>query len=178
MRIGELLALCVQDVDLFKAVVYVRRNVYCGHEGTPKTKSGERRIPLAALLLPLLSDWLKVREGQSEWLFPSQAGTPLHDRNLLRRRVWPVCDRLKIPRFGWHSLRHTFATVAANNGVPLPVLKLLLGHTGSDVTMLYVHSLEREARQAVETVAGVLFPSVPISRQFSVVPETAKVRIQ
>lgn len=51
--------------------------------------------------------------------------------------------------------------MVANNGVPLPVRKLLLGHSGADVTMLYVHSLEAEARDAVEVIAPILFPIVP-----------------
>lgn len=161
LRVGELLALRIQDVDLSAGFLYVRRDVYCGHVGTPKTKAGERRVPLASILFPSLQRWLKVRLALSEWFFPSERGTPLRDRNVLTRRIWPVCDRLDIPRFGWHSLRHTFSTIAANAGVPLPVLKLLLGHGGSDVTMLYVHGLEGEARAAVEKVAGVLCPSVP-----------------
>jgi integrase len=178
LRIGELLALRVEDVDLSRGLVYVRRDVYCGQVGSTKTPSSERRVPLARVLLPFIHAWLAVRSAQSEWLFPSEAGTPFQDRNLLRRKLWPACDRLEIPRFGWHSLRHTFVTVALSNGVPLPVVKAIVGQKGSDVTMLYFHSLEPEARRAVETVAGVLCPTVPKVENYPLTPTTGRVLIQ
>jgi integrase len=106
LRIGELLALCVEDLDLVGLRLYVRRNVYCGRVGTTKTKASEREIPLASALVSDIASWLTVRPGRSEWLFPSEAGTPYHDRNLLTRNVHPICDSLGIQRFGWHSLRH------------------------------------------------------------------------
>jgi site-specific recombinase XerC len=85
--------------------------------------------------------WLAIRPQDSHWLFPNDAGNPYYDRNLLRRRVWPVCDQLSIPHFGWHSLRHTFTTYGGNSGVPLPVLQSLLGHTSMETTMIYTHPL-------------------------------------
>lgn len=178
LRIGELLALRVEDADLTRALLYVRRDVYCGQLSSPKTPSSERRVPLARVLISLIQEWLESRGTQSEWLFPSEAGTPFQDRNLLLRKLWPACDRLEILRFGWHSLRHTFVTVALNNGVPLPVVKAIVGQKGSDVTMGYFHSLEPEARRAVETVAGVLCPSMPKFEQIPPTPAMGRVLIQ
>ena len=107
LRIGEILGIRVGDVDLTGRLLYVRRDVYRGHvQDVPKTKHSERGIPLAAILVAAIQQWLEIRPGGSDWLFPSKAGTPHHDRNLLRREVWPVDDRLDVPRFGWHSLRH------------------------------------------------------------------------
>ena len=114
------------------------------------------------VLLFDIHSWLAVRPERSEWLFPSQSGTPLHDRNLLRRKVWPVCDRLSIARFGWHTLRHTFSTHGGTSGVPLPVMQSLLGHTSAETTMLYTHPLAGAQREAVEKLASILFPNVPI----------------
>jgi integrase len=94
-------------------------------------------------------------------LFPSEAGTPLNNRNVLYRHIWPVCDRLGIPRFRWHALRHTFSTYQGNEGVPTPVLQSLLGHAHANTTMIYTHPLREAEREAVEQLAGVLFPIVP-----------------
>ena len=41
--------------------------------------------------------------------------------------------------FGWHTFRHTYATRIATEGVPEHVLRRLLGHTTSKMTMRYVH---------------------------------------
>jgi integrase len=162
LRIGELLALRVEALDLTNARLHVRLNVYCGHVGTPKTKDSTRTIPLAVPLLADLHRYLQDTRITAGWLFPSAAGTPLRERNLLRRQVWPACDRLGIPRFGWHSLRHTFSTLGGSNGVPMPTLQSLLGHSSVETTMLYTHPLEAAQREAVNRVATILFPSVPI----------------
>jgi integrase len=79
----------------------------------------------------------------------------------MRRHLWPGCERLKLPRFGWHSLRHTFSTYNGNSGVAVPVLQSLLGHTSAETTMLYTHALEDKKRQAVEGLVRLLFPNVP-----------------
>jgi integrase len=161
LRIGELLGLYVEDVDLTRAVISVRRDVYRGHVGTPKTPGSERQVPLASSLIPVLTHWLGIRPAGSEWLFPSAARTPLRDRNLMRRHLWPACESLGITRFGWHSLRHTFSTYNGNAGVAMPVLQALLGHASPETTMIYTHPLEDVKRQAVENLARLLFPNVP-----------------
>jgi integrase len=161
LRIGELLALKLQDVDTTHARLCVRRDVYRGQVGTPKTPGSERQVPLASPLIPILQSWLSIRPTRSDWLFPSTAGTPLRDRNLMRRHLWPACARLGIPRFGWHSLRRTFSTLNGNAGVAVPVLQSLLGHASPETSMIYTHPLEDVKRQAVEDLAGLLFPNVP-----------------
>ena len=162
LRIGEILGLRVEDLDLARRSLHVQRNAYRGHvQETPKSRAGDRRIPLAPLIAGRVKRWLGQRAMASEWLFPSAAGTPYHDRNLLRRQVWPVCTQYGIGRFGWHSMRHTFSTYNGNHGVPLPVLQSLLGHANAETTMIYTHQLEGPQRQAVKALQGVLFPIVP-----------------
>jgi len=165
LRIGELLALKVHDVDTTHARICVRRDVYRGQVGIPKTPGSERQVPLASPLIPVLQSWLSRRSANSDWLFPSAAGTPLRDRNLMRRHVWPACSRLGIPRFGWHSLRHTFSTYNGNAGVAVPVLQSLLGHANPETTMIYTHPLEDVKRRAVEDLALLLFPNVPSEKK-------------
>ena len=127
MRIGENLALRVEDVDLLGGILQVRRDVCRGHvQDGPKTKRSERRVPSAAFLIAAIQAWMGKRPAGSGWLFPSDARTPYHERNLLRREVWPVCDRLEVPSFGWHSCRLSFTTYGGNSGVPMPVLQSVL----------------------------------------------------
>jgi len=163
LRIGEILGLKVSDLDLENRFFKVQRNIYRGQiQNTPKTAAGDRWVPIAAILLSALRRWLEVRPDGTEWLFPSSAGTPQYDRNLLRREVWHLCDRLEMPRFSWHSLRHTFSTHGGNSGVPLPVLQYLLGHASVETTMIYTHPLAEAQRRAVEQMALILFPNVPV----------------
>jgi len=162
LRIGEILALRVEDVNLLSGSVWVRRNVYRGHvQDAPKTKRSERQVPLASFVVAALRRWTELRPEASAWFFPSGAGTPHHDRNLLRREIRPACKKLGILPFGWHSLRHTFSTYSGNYAMPMPVLQSLLGHAKPETTMIYTHPLEGAQRQAVEKLAGILFPNVP-----------------
>jgi integrase len=122
-------------------------------------------------LLEALQVWLAVRPWESEWVFPNDAGKPYYDRNLLRRKLWPVCDQLGIPRFGWHSLRHTFSTYGGNSGVPLPVLQYLLGRASVETTMIYTYPLLEVERKAVEQIAALLLPSAPQRAEEGVQPK-------
>ena len=161
LRIGELLPLRLEDLDFNAGLLYVRRDYYRGHEQTTKTPRSERRFKLPLLLVNVLRQYLENRKSQSGLLFPNSAGTIFDDRNLIRREVEPVCDRLGISRFSWHALRHTFSTIAENHGVPISAVQSLLGHTSASTTMLYTHGQDDTKQAALETVARVLFPSVP-----------------
>lgn len=163
LRIGELLPLRIEDLDLSAGLLYVRRDYYRGHVQTPKTARSERRFKLPLLLVKVVKQYLENRKGQSDLLFPNSAGTIFDDRNLIRREVEPVCDLLGIPRFSWHTLRHTFSTIAENNQIPISAVQSLLGHTSPSTTMLYTHAQDDTKHAALETVSRVLFPNVPNS---------------
>jgi len=171
LRIGELLPLRLGDVDLGAGLLYVRRDYYRGHLQTPKTARSERLFKLPCFVADTLKRYLSERVSNSDLLFPNGAGTIFDDRNLIRREVEPVCDRLGIPRFSWHALRHTFSTIAENNRVPVSVVQSLLGHTSPSTTMLYAHAQDDAKQNALETVARVLFPNVPNSKEGQITVE-------
>ena len=154
--------------DLGASLLDVRRDYYRGHLQTPKTARSERQFKLPCFVVDTLKRYLGERVSKSDLLFPNAAGTIFDDRNLIRREVEPVCDRLGIPRFGWHTLRHTFSTIAENSRVPVSVVQSLLGHTSPSTTMLYAHAQDDAKQNALETVAGVLFPNVPNSGESQV----------
>ena len=55
-----------------------------------------------------------------------------------------------------HDLRHTVASQAALNGVPLPVVARLLGHSNVSMTMRYAHVGDREIEAAAERVGQTI----------------------
>ena len=55
-----------------------------------------------------------------------------------------LCEHLKIPRFQFHQLRHTFATRYLKNGGNIAKLKQLMGHSSILTTMIYEH-MDKEA---------------------------------
>ena len=85
-------------------------------------------------------------------------GTPLSDRNLINRQVYPVSERLGIAHFSWRSLRHTFSTLGGNEGtIPSVVMMRLLGHAKLSTTEKYMHELQSEQRAAMAKIENLIW---------------------
>jgi integrase len=92
-------------------------------------------------------------------VFASEKGAPLYAENILKRIIHPACERLGLPKVGWHTLRHTTATLL-HEQEPLRVAQAILGHSDLQTTLGYTHVLpgwQREAMKRLED--AVLFPS-------------------
>lgn len=63
------------------------------------------------------------------------------------------CRKIVIASF--HSLRHTFVSLSANAGVPLPVVQSIVGHCSTTMTRHYYHENEDVLRQAVEAIPAI-----------------------
>jgi site-specific recombinase XerD len=59
-----------------------------------------------------------------------------------------------IVAFGWHDLRHTFASHLIMRGVPLEAVQELLGHATIEMTMRNAHLSPTATRDAVRTLDG------------------------
>jgi integrase len=157
LRIGELLALRWRDVDLRAGLLRVSRTLYEGHFDEPKTRSSNRTVPLSAKAVEILSMVKPSAPDLDALVFCTKKGTPLSRRNLINRQLVPTCDELKIPRIGWHSLRHANATLLDAVGTPLGTVQSLLGHSSPEITRgIYLHSLPAGAREAVQKVEELL----------------------
>jgi integrase len=107
-----------------------------------------------------------------ELVFKTRLGTPLNPKNLLRR-ILPACVKLKLPVVGWHSFRHTHATLLGEVGESLRTAQAILGHSDLETTLnVYTHAIPESQKRAVDKVAELLFPSVP---KFSVATENRNI---
>jgi integrase len=161
LRIGELLALRWKHVDFAHDAIHVRETVYEGHFGTPKTKSGRRDVPMSQPVREALLAQPRAATGaDSETLiFASRNGTPLNAKNLLRRVLQPACRERGLPVVGWHSFRHTHATLLGEVGESLRTAQAILGHSDLKTTLnVYTHAIPESQKRAVGKVAGLLFP--------------------
>jgi integrase len=167
LRRSELFALRWGALDLEKGVLDVRESVYNGHFSTPKTRSSSRRVPLSSTVLKLLRDW-KANLGSVEdkdLVFPSRNGSAYRPDNILKRIIHPACERLKIPRVGWHAFRHTHATQLSELGENPKTAQAILGHSGLETTMqIYTHAVTGTMVRAEERLAQLLLdPNGPKS---------------
>ncbi len=161
LRIGELLGLRIEDVDLESGTLLVRRSIWRGEVGPTKTPGSERRFPLPPQIVELIHEYLVHRAVDSEWLFPTMKGGFHNDRTLFMRYIEPVIKKLGLLHFSWHSMRRTFLTYSARDGVTMPVLQSLAGHSNAQTTLRYIETFRDQKREALEQWASQLFPIVP-----------------
>ena len=152
LRIGELLALTWEDVDMKSGLIAVNKACHDKIEknGTarivelPKTPSSKRIIPVPKQLLPVLRQLKKT--GKCETVISSPEGKPIGIRSY-QRSFSLFLKKLGIAHKGFHSLRHTFATRALECGMDVKTLSEILGHKNAAITLnRYVHSLTEHKR--------------------------------
>ncbi|MDE0203262.1 MAG: site-specific integrase [Rhodospirillaceae bacterium] len=115
-------------------------------------KTGPRRVLLNAPALAILKR--QPRSG-SALVFPS----PLNpDRPFSRDlKLWnSIRKDAGLEDVRLHDLRHTFASHAVLQGVPLPVVSRLLGHRHPSMTLRYAHVGDRETEAAAERIGAAI----------------------
>lgn len=159
LRIGELLALRWQDLDLQKGFLSVRQTVYEGHFDEPKCKRSKRCIPLGPKCAEIFAVLKSAESAPSGLVFAARNGAPLSRRNLLNRQLKPVCKALGLTGVNWHWFRHAHATLLDSVGAPIGTTQALLGHSSSEITReAYIHSVPADARRVVGDVENLIGP--------------------
>ena len=116
---------------------------------------------------PVREALMAQRSGQTgaeaeNLVFASRKGKPITPKNLLRRVLPPACRELNLPAIGWHSFRHTHATLLGEVGESLRTAQAILGHSDVKTTLnIYTHAIPESQNRAVAKVAGLVLPSVP-----------------
>ena len=142
LRMGEINALTIKDIDLDNNVIHVRGTISKDADNKPflkettKTEAGMRDVPISASLKPYLEEALrKYRKNRESLLFYDHISKSVISTNQVNSYYKRVCSSVGINSDGQHALRHTFATRCIESGVPAVVLKTWLGHTDIHVTL-------------------------------------------
>jgi site-specific recombinase XerD len=101
----------------------------------------ERLVPLSPELRRRICRYRQVRDRkgiEGEFLFTGFGGIPWEKRNSTTS-LNVLQDHLGLPRFGWHRLRHSFATNYLRHGGDIVRLSIVLGHTQITTTQRYLH---------------------------------------
>lgn len=143
LRIGEILPLRYEDLDLAVGTLTVRRTLWRGKVYPPKTNGSRRTIKLPSLALDALRRHAQ-RNGQDGWVFPTSGGRPVAAHNFHRCDWKPTLKKAGLPETTrFHDLRHGAASLLLNQNVPVPVVSSYLGHANSSITMrVYAHMLD------------------------------------
>ncbi len=172
LRLGELLGLRWQDVDLESGTLSVRQQlVRTKSDGlcftTPKSAKGRRNVKLTSKAMHTLEDHrdrqLEQKQRLSDlWkdtglVFTSQVGTPLDPSNLTYHTFQPFLKRAGLPKIRFHDLRHTCATLLLGQNVNPKVVQEMLGHANISETMdTYSHVLPSMQETAVSGIENAL----------------------
>ena len=158
LRRGELLGLKWEDIDLQNGIIHVRRQVarVDGEvkEMPLKTKNSYRNISISQDAVAMLTEMEAHRS--SDYVFPSSTGGPISPdsvNNMLHR----VLKRAGLPSIRFHDLRHTFATLALQNGVDIKTVSGMLGHFSAGFTLdTYAHVTTSAQKEAARTMGNIL----------------------
>ena len=159
LRISEAVALQWRHLQLDGSAphVKVRRALVKGRMGPPKSRHGRRSVPLDGELVKALrqarkdSDW----PGEDDLVFPAGNGSPMSQSNLYR-------DALKLPReeanltwVGFHTFRHTCASMLFAQGRNAVQVQRWLGHHSPAFTLArYVHLLDGDLGEPLSLQGG------------------------
>jgi integrase len=160
MRIGEVLALRVQDLDFHRKLVKVRCSTYAGQIGTPKSKASIADLPMPPALESRLKRYLSsrhYRENDLGLLFANRRGRPYSANKLREKKLRPLLTRLGIPLAGFHAFRHAVASELIDSGAPITVVQAQLRHSDPRITLgLYGHVIPQSQRDALGSLAARL----------------------
>jgi integrase len=147
LRRAEIVNLRWEDLDFKKSMLHVRSD----SEYTPKGKR-PRSIPIHKTLVEALRE-IQDDKPRRGWVFPRTDGRAgLLGINAPTREFSELLKAAKI-KGRLHDLRHTFGSRLVREGVPLPVVKELMGHSDISSTMIYVHLYPGQYRDAIDRLS-------------------------
>ena len=142
MRIGEVLALKISDIDFNNNQINVSKtltrdiNYRVTIKESTKTRTGKRIIPIPRMIRKMLKERVTLTSNNGkEYLFLTKNGNYIDSRDankFLKSQLNEFMDSTDISS---HNLRHTYITRCAESGINPSVLKKLVGHKDIETTL-------------------------------------------
>jgi len=167
LRLGELIALSWEDVDLRRGSVSIQTTASEKGRGLARMGSAKTERSIRQVLLPSIAlDAIRAQKEaslaslalrRSPYVFPGDEGGALHGRNVRERYFKPLSKAAKLPKIRFHDLRHSYASLALAAGTPLKVVSETLGHATPEFTArVYQHVNATMQKDAAKTMDDVL----------------------
>jgi integrase len=174
LRLGELLGLSWESVDLLAGTLTVRQSLARDGNGgwdlaIPKSRRSKRTIPLPLTARAALAAQRDRQDAAQDaagdaWqnsglVFTDAVGRPLNPHNV-SAQFQRDREAAGVPRVRFHDLRHSAATLLQAQGVPLAVISDWLGHSGIQITMQHYAAIVPQLRiEAAAAMDRALSPS-------------------
>ena len=160
LRRGELLGLKWGDIEYKNLAITIRRQILrlngVVQEAPLKTKNSYRQISISQDLADILKAKQMKENGLTEYVFSSPNGGPISPDSVLNM-LHRVLKRAGMEQIRYHDLRHTFATLAIQNGVDIKTVSQMLGHYSAGFTLdTYAHVTTAMQKEAAAKVGSFL----------------------
>ena len=170
LRVGEMLALEWDDINLEDKLVYINKTVqsniknfsetgkaqYSRIKNSAKTHSGVRVIPINDIVADYfvkLKDYDIRNKITSQYICTTHVGTQNTSRNLQRSLNRLINSTSINKNITLHTLRHTFGSTMLRRGVNIEVVSRLMGHANINITYTkYIHVIQEQKAKAMEIV--------------------------
>ena len=177
LRLGEIAGLEWRDVCWdSKMLIIQRTSQYLPGEGmvegTPKSQSSNRVIPIPDSLIKLLQEYRTWQNqeinrlgelyigkiGEEGRLFTTAEGKPIYDSTF---RSWlnKILTFCEVPHVTVHGLRHTFASLSIASGADARSVAAVLGHSSPSLVMnTYANPQDAAKKKVISTIDSILNP--------------------
>ena len=161
LRKGELTALLWSDLDIQNRTISVSKQASWDTEhqlilSRPKTGNSIREVAIPQDAVELLKQE-HAKHPDNPWMFPSgRTGEMYHPDSVvtLHKRILKDAG---LEHIRFHDLRHTFATLALQNGVDVKTVSSMLGHYDAGFTLrTYTHVTRQMQQKAAEKMGSFM----------------------
>ena len=161
LRKGELVALLWDDLDIQSRTVSVSKQYVKNPSGKltlsrPKTETSVRRVSIPREAVDLLLQEHE-KHPDSPYMFPSPITGEMYYPDSVVKLHEKILKDAGLEHIRFHDLRHTFATLALQNGVDIKTVSSMLGHYDAGFTLrTYTHATRQMQDQAAETMGSFM----------------------
>ena len=161
LRKGELTALLWSDLDMEHCTISIskqavgdrHRNVEISR---PKTENSVRKISIPQSAVDLLIAEHR-KHPDNPWMFPSPRTGEMYHPDSIAKLHEKILGDIGLEHIRFHDLRHTFATIALQNGVDVKTVSSMLGHYDAGFTLrTYTHATRQMQDQAAEKMGNFM----------------------
>ena len=161
LRKGEITALLWSDLDIQNKTISVSKQYVKNPNGEltlsrPKTETSVRKISIPQDTIDLLIAE-HSKHPENPYMFPSPATGEMYYPDSVVNLHKKILKDAGLPHIRFHDLRHTFATLALQNGVDVKTVSSMLGHYDAGFTLrTYTHATRQKQDEAAQTMGSFM----------------------